>query len=170
MVVSINAAKLPDISPLNNIGCVPFNLNLTNSIINAQSCVWEFSNGTLSYGSGSQNFTFDQAGCYDLTLSMVDINGCDTSKTYQDIVCVEESIAAFTVSPNTIGPGNSTIHFYNESYGAENYIWNFGDGNSSYEIDGSHQYNTALENSYLATLIAISPEGCIDSTSLVIAY
>ena len=75
---------------------------------------------------------FDDIRCYDLTFSMVDVNGCDTSKTYQ-ISCIEEAVAAFTVSPNTIGPGNSTVHFYNESFGAENYIWNFGDGNSSYE-------------------------------------
>ena len=170
LLVSINAAELPEIFPLNNIGCVPYSLSLTNSILNAQSCVWEFSNGTVSTGNGSQNFSFNEAGCYDLTVSMVDINGCDTSQTYQNIVCVEEPIAAFTVSPNTIGPGNSTIHFYNESFGADNFIWNYGDGSTSYEIDGSYQYNTALENSYLATLIAISPEGCLDSVSLVIAY
>ena len=60
---------------------------------------------------------------------MVDVNGCDTSKTYQDIVCIEEAVAAFTVSPNTIGPGNWTVHFYNESFGAKTILefwrWKF---------------------------------------------
>ncbi|MGB1647101.1 MAG: gliding motility-associated C-terminal domain-containing protein, partial [Crocinitomicaceae bacterium] len=166
----MNVAQLPNIDPLNNVGCIPYALDLTNIVPDALNCQWDFSNGISLSGCGTQSFIFDETGCYDLTFSMVDVNGCDTSKTYQDIVCIEEAVAAFTVSPNTIGPGNSTVHFYNESFGAENYIWNFGDGNSSYENEGSHQYNTALENSYLATLIAISSEGCTDSASVLISY
>ena len=166
----MNVAQLPNIDPLNNIGCIPYALDLTNLVPDALNCQWDFSNGISLSGCGTQSFIFDETGCYDLTFSMVDVNGCDTSKTYQDIVCIEEAVAAFTVSPNTIGPGNSTVHFYNESFGAENYIWNFGDGNSSYEDEGSHQYNTSLENSYLATLIAISSEGCTDSASVLISY
>jgi gliding motility-associated-like protein len=168
--VYLNAAEVPNIDPLNNVGCVPYAVELNNAVTNAQSCLWEFSNGLSSNGCGLQNFVFSEAGCYDLTFSMVDIMGCDTSFTYQDIVCVEEAIALFNISPNNIGPGNSTIHFYNESVGAEEYLWLFGDGNTSIELEGSHQYNTASQDGYIATLVATSPSGCIDSASLIIGY
>ncbi len=168
--VFINAAQLPSIDPLNTIGCVPYNLEISNVVPDAQSCLWEFSNGLTSNACGTQNFLFSEVGCYDLTFSMIDANGCDTSFTYQDIICAEEAEAAFTVSPNVIGPGNGTIHFYNESVGAEEFLWLFGDGNSSSEYEGSHQYNTSIQDGYLATLIATSEAGCVDSATLIIGY
>lgn len=168
--VSINPAQMPNIGPLDNLGCAPYNVNLNNSVTNAQSCQWDFSNGSSTNGCGSQSFLFLDAGCYDLTFSMVDVNGCDTSQTYQNIVCVEEAEAAFSVSPNTIGPSSSTIHFYNESFGADDFIWSYGDGNTSYEFEGSYQYNSSVQENYLATLVAISPAGCIDSASIIIVY
>jgi len=168
--VSIIQAQLPDIGPLINIGCAPYNVTLNNNISDAQSCEWIFSNNFSASSCGTQNFIFPETGCYDLTVNMVDVNGCDSSITYTDIVCVEGVEAAFTVSPNSIGPSNSSINFSNQSVGGEEFIWSYGDGSSSDEFEGAHQYDTSPQNGYIASLVAISPSGCVDSTSILIAY
>ena len=90
--------------------------------------------------------------------------------TYTDIVCVEGVDASFTASPNTIGPGTSNINFSNESVGAEDFIWSYGDGTSSDDFEGSHQYDPNSQDGYIVSLVAISPSGCMDSTSILIAY
>ena len=168
--VNMIMAQLPNVGPLNNIGCAPYSLELNNNVFDAESCEWIFSNSLSSTSCGTQNFIFPETGCFDLTINMVDVNGCDSSMTYTDIVCVEGVEAAFTVSPNTIGPENSSINFSNGSVGAEDFIWSYGDGTSSVDFEGSHQYDPNSQDGYVVSLVAISPSGCIDSTSMVIAY
>jgi gliding motility-associated-like protein len=168
--VNMIMAQLPNVGPLNNIGCAPFSVELNNNVVDAQSCQWIFSNNLSSTSCGTQNFIFPESGCFDLTINMVDVNGCDSSMTYPDIVCVEGVEASFTVSPNTIGPENSSINFSNGSVGAEDFIWSYGDGSSSIDFEGSHQYDPNSQDGYIVSLVAISPSGCIDSASMVIAY
>jgi gliding motility-associated-like protein len=168
--VSMIVAQVPDVGPLTNTGCAPFNVDLNNNVIDAQSCQWIFSNNLTANSCGNQTFVFSETGCFDLTLNLVDVNGCDSSMTYNDIVCVEGVEASFSVSPNTIGPSNSTINFSNESVGADEYYWSYGDGSSSVDFEGSHQYDTNPQDGFIASLVAISPSGCLDSVSMTIAY
>jgi gliding motility-associated-like protein len=61
------------------------------------------------------------------------------------------------------------VNFSNTSVGADNYIWNFGDGQTSTIENPSHYY-TNTSNGIVVQLIAISDLGCIDSTSITIPY
>ena len=89
---------------------------------------------------------------------------------FNDIVCIEEAIAAFYVNPGTIGPGNSLVNFYNVSEGAVSYNWDFGDGQSSTAPEPTNTYSTNIQTGFTATLIATSPAGCSDTTSMPIVY
>jgi gliding motility-associated-like protein len=114
--------------------------------------------------------TFNQVGCFDVTLTQTDIQGCDTTVTFNDVVCIESVNADFYVNPGTIGPGNSLVNFYNVSDGAVDYQWDFGDGETSTVFEPVHSYSTSLQTGYTATLIVTSQAGCVDSTSMPIAY
>jgi len=90
--------------------------------------------------------------------------------TLIDYICVQsDPLASFSVSPQSFSDVNQLVSFSNNSLGAVEYIWDFGDGSSSQNIDPSHLY-TETEAGILVTLIAISEFGCADSIQVVIPY
>ncbi len=170
VTVTMLYAQMPSISPSITVGCVPSQVTFTNNDPQAQNCVWSFGNGATGNGCAPQLTTFSQVGCYDISLTQTDIQGCDTTVVFDDVVCIEEAIAAFYVNPGTIGPGNSNVTFYNVSEGASSYNWDFGDNQFSTEIEPNHTYSTNLQTGFTATLVATSPAGCTDSTTMPIGY
>jgi gliding motility-associated-like protein len=168
--VNLLFAQLPSISPNITIGCVPSTIVFTNNSATVQNCQWSFGNGVNGQGCANQNVIYSQQGCYDVTLTQTDSQGCDTTVIFDDIVCIEDVTAEFYVNPGTIGPGNSIVNFYNLSNGASNYLWDFGDNEVSAAFEPSHTYSTSLQSGFTAHLIATSPAGCVDSTSMPISY
>tara|TARA_B100000902_G_C27200019_1_gene858559 strand:- start:415 stop:1227 length:813 start_codon:yes stop_codon:yes gene_type:complete len=170
-MVIVNAAQVPVLNTEVNTICIGGSCELSNLNTNAEATSWYFSNGTESIGPNNPSpFFFNESGCYDLNLSMVDNNGCDTTLSYNNIICVEEPQASFYTNPGIIGPGNNEVYFFNTSTGAEYYIWEFGDGEVSSLFEDVHSYDITQQTGYQATLIAFSTVGCQDSVSLPIAY
>ena len=170
VTVGLLFAQMPSISPSVSFGCIPSAVVFTNNDPLALNCQWNFGNGTSDVGCGNQTATYTQAGCFDVTITQTDNQGCDTTVTFNDIVCTEDVHAEFYANPGTIGPGNSTVNFYNASSGAINYFWDFGDGATSTAFEPSHIYETNLETGFTTTLFAASQGGCLDSTSIAITY
>lgn len=168
--ISLLYALIPSISPSLTLGCVPSTVVFSNNDASTQNCQWDFGNGTTGVGCGDQSATFTQVGCYDVSITQTDNQGCDTTVTFNDLVCIEDVNAQFYANPATIGPGNSIVNFYNTSIGAVDYTWNFGDGETSTEFEPSHTYATNLQTGYTASLTVISQAGCVDSTSMPISY
>jgi gliding motility-associated-like protein len=170
VTVTMLYAQMPSITPSITAGCVPSQVVFTNNDPQAQNCIWSFGNGATGNGCTPQQTTFNEVGCYDVSITQTDFQGCDTTVVFNDIVCIEEAIAAFYVNPGTIGPGNSLVNFYNVSEGAVSYNWDFGDGQSSTAPEPTNTYSTNLQTGFTATLIATSPAGCSDTTSMPIGY
>jgi gliding motility-associated-like protein len=145
-------------------GCAPLTVNFTNLTANSVSCVWTTSGGQLMNGVGTVSTIFTQPGCFDVTLTSTGINGCTTSFTAQNFICVEETpIAAFNPSSVMLPATNTQVDFDNNSIGATNYSWDFGD-NSSINTDESPTYYYSSNNdSYQVMLIASTPFGCADT-------
>lgn len=70
--------------------------------------------------------------------------------------------ANFTASKYVATIPNDPISFNNSSLNANSYYWDFGDGNSTSEINPIHDYSKAGE--YTIILIAESNNGCKDTT------
>jgi gliding motility-associated-like protein len=147
------------------LGCAPLETTFTNLTTDAVNCVWTFSNGTVITGCGTVPVTFSQSGCYDATLTTTSTNGCSSSFTATNVVCAEEAPnAAFTPSSNNVSNFNTLIDFTNQTTGASNYVWSFGDNSGiSTEVNPSHLYPNDIEAEYMVTLIAYSPLGCVDT-------
>jgi gliding motility-associated-like protein len=152
-------------------GCSPLTVNFTNTTKNTQNCTWDFGNGVSLNECKTLSLTFEQAGCYDVTLTTDSPNGCRGSLTANNMICVHSKPKSnFAISTDIIGESNSTVYIQNTSENAVNYIWNYGDN----EIDSailnpiSHTYNSTQANEFVISLIAISDFGCIDSTSKII--
>jgi len=74
--------------------------------------------------------------------------------------------AAFVASATNITIPADPVIFTNQSTNASSYVWDFGDGGSSYATDPSHSYKGAA--SFNVVLIAKNKFNCDDTASAVI--
>jgi gliding motility-associated-like protein len=128
------------------------------------------SDGSVINGCGTVTNTFTTPGCYDVTLTTTSNNGCVNSLTSTNLICVEGAPnAAFTPSNSILTDDNTNVMFNNNTTGASQYVWSFGDGSPiSTLTDPSHDYQTGDYGNYLVVLVATSPLGCIDSAQATI--
>jgi gliding motility-associated-like protein len=171
-LVNIMVNPLPTVvfSPDVTTGCSPLTVNLTNSTANASNCVWTISNGSTLNGCGTVTTTFTAPGCYDVTLTTTSTNGCVSSLTAANLICIEaDPIASFIPSQSILNGFETEVSFQNTTIGASHYLWNFGDTSpSTSTMSPTHDYAEAGYGNYEVLLVAYSPLGCVDSTVGVI--
>ena len=92
-------------------------------------------------------------------------NGCDTAFSVITVLNAPP-LSAFTPNPATVNI-TSPIHFQNQSIGATQYQWIFGDGDTSTEASPSHTY--LHSGDYTACLIARNNGGCPDTVCKLIS-
>jgi gliding motility-associated-like protein len=121
--------------------------------------------GTMLNGCSSVTNTYEQPGCYDVTLTVTAANGCVSDLTILDAVCVQPlPEAEFMPSANVINMYDTEVSFNNNSTGANQYVWSFGDGSpASNDVDPVHDYANSGYGSYEVMLVAISEDGCVDT-------
>jgi gliding motility-associated-like protein len=154
----------------NKEGCAPLTTTFSNtSNFVGSNCTWYLSDGTVLQGCNDVSYTFNNPGCYNVTLEVETANGCISSITYDDYICIDnDPIAMFTPDPFEVSSIDPTINFSNGSLGASDYHWNFGDGSTSTTINPNHTYPTDQAGEYEVQLIAYSPAGCTDTARAVI--
>jgi gliding motility-associated-like protein len=140
------------------------------------SANWEFSDGQSFSGFGPFNIGFAGQGCYDLQYQVTNSFNCTSVVNVDDYICVQPNpLASFTASPNTISDVDNTVYFDNNSQGATDYIWYFGDESPYSTVENPiHEYGNINDDfnelNFNVLLIAISEYGCIDSTVSFINY
>jgi gliding motility-associated-like protein len=151
-------------------GCAPLTVNFVNSTPNGADCYWSFGDGTYLSGCGNVSNTFESSGCYDITLTVTDANGCTGSLSIPNLICVDGvPLASFNASNTQISEFDNIVLFDNNSLNATQFIWNFGDNSAnSQEMNPVHQFEALEEGSYVVTLIASSDFGCSDTAVTVI--
>lgn len=149
-------------------GCAPLMVTFTNLSSGGSNCLWEFSDGTSSVGCGSVSHLFENAGCYDVTLTTTTALGCVSDTQLMSVVCVfPNPIAQFQPSPTVMTEIDPTTTMINTSVGAVDYEWTFGDGGTSTLENPTHEYSDAIAN-YVIVLTAITEHGCIDTAEAVV--
>lgn len=132
---------------------------------------WKFGDATTSTAQNPSKL-YNASGKYDVNFTVVrTIDGCigDTTGSVgihvlptaafklPDAICMPGGTATFN-NQSTINETNSQLQ----------YTWNFGDGNSSNDQNGSHTY-TAAKN-YAVSLIARSSFGCADTAIQTLSH
>ena len=134
-----------------------------------ESCEWVFSNGIVLNDCGPNTLFISGVGCYDALLIITNQFGCQDSASMADYICIRPNpIASFTANPTILSVLDTDVDFTNESTGATDYIWSFGDGGSATSTDAYHQYPFDQTGYYDALLIAISEYGCTDTASVLL--
>jgi len=126
---------------------------------------WQFGNlaaPTTSTTQVTNNVTWSDPGIYPVTLTITE-NDCVKS-IQQGVEIIENPEPDFNVFLSE-GCPPLNITFSNQSSGGQNlsFLWDFGDGNISTEVNPTHEYIAA--GFYDITLSISSNLGCLDDVS-----
>jgi gliding motility-associated-like protein len=133
----------------------------------AQSFEWDFGDGTppVISGTGSVEHQYAAAGTYNVRLILRDSGYCNSPDDTVKQLRVSALVKARIGTPATgCAPYNAL--FNNLSDGGQEFLWSFGDGTTSTEINPSHLYTTP--GTYTVRLIASDPNTCNKQDSTVI--
>ena len=148
-------------------GCLPFSPTFYDlSSPSSASVTWDFGDGNTSNQLDSAINIYDNYGCYDVTLTSTTPEGCSSSLTQQDFVCVNEIIADFDPDSFEQPISDPSFEFNNTSQNATSYEWFFGDGEGSLAVHPEHTYDEI--GLYSVTLVASAQDGCTDTAVIVI--
>lgn len=130
-------------------GTVTFN----NTTTGGSTYAWDFGDaGTSTLASPTHTYT--TAGTYTVKLTATNANSCTDVITKQ-IVIFANPVANFTVTDRCIG---QSLSFVNSSTGANDVLWQFGDGNSSNSYNPTYTYGNS--GTFNVTLSIKSLNGC----------
>ena len=140
----------------------PINFTRTGSVPNNgqnSSYAWDF-NGEDATNQENPSYLFERVGTKQVTLTISDQNGCESSIT-KDVDVVLQAVADFDAQ--NVCDGDEAVFTNKSTVAAGNlsYVWSFGDGNSSTDLAGKHKYTEA--KIYNVTLEAIVDGGCSDA-------
>ena len=154
-------------------GCAPLKATFNSSSTpNAKTYTWNFGNGqgfAQSILSPPSNlFTtlayFPDAGFYNISLKVTDINNCVNTATTSALV-YPLPVADFEYQPRSVSILAPMVQFFNQSSPTAiitNYNWDFGDIYSNYDtstlVNPSHNYFNI--GSYSVTLIVNTVNNC----------
>lgn len=150
-----------------NVGCSPLNTNISNNSSGATTYTWNYGDGTAINNNFSDPHIFNNNTPANIIYSvqLIAANSFNCSDTAIQFVTVyNKPIPNFTLSPND-GCAPLNVNFVNSSTQAANFLWKFGDGNTSTDANTSHTYtNSSASNvTFSCTLVAITPNNCRDS-------
>ena len=147
-------------------GCVPYTAKFNNTSLGGLEFIWDFGDGATS-GNVNPTHLYTNTGTYTVRLTAIDTTTCNRTDTYSFTITVFPiPTAGFSFSPNP-GAENKPVNFANFSTDAISYLWKFGDGQTSIEINPSHQYNAT--GKYNACVIATNAAGCSDTFCLEVS-
>ncbi|MDO9255069.1 MAG: gliding motility-associated C-terminal domain-containing protein [Bacteroidales bacterium] len=146
--------------------CQGVRITFTDQSIPADALLNEFAWSVNSVSGNEPTFkgnpavmVFDTAGNYPISHIVTDLLGC--SDTVSSIITIKpKPDCAFIIIENT-EINNGEIHFDNQTTGASDYSWDFGNNSTSNLPEPVVTY--ILEGNYTIMLVATSPEGCNDT-------
>ncbi len=146
-----------------NNGCIPLTVLFTNTSTNAATYNWIFGDGSTS-SAVSPTHQYNQVGNFPVLLIATSATGCTDTLAMDTVSIYETPIADFISVPwinETTLLSLAQFQFTNQSVFASTYLWNFGDGNNSNEINPAYTYTSAGD--FYVTLFAFNNNGCADT-------
>ncbi|HTO14229.1 MAG TPA: PKD domain-containing protein [Edaphocola sp.] len=132
--IIVSVGTLPPLS-----ACDQTEFSFTNNAVNATSFLWNFGDGGSSTDPNPTH-TYTAPGVYTLTLTVTNPASCNKTDMLTTTVTVNPiPTAAFYFTP-VVAETNTPFTFFNQSIGANSYLWEFGDGATSTETNPIHEY------------------------------
>ncbi|MGB0429868.1 MAG: PKD domain-containing protein [Bacteroidia bacterium] len=171
LLVSLMAFSITSCNSEDPIACFTYELEreLSVQFLNCSESAsffeWSFGDGNTGEGINPVH-TYANAGTYIVKLTAY--FGQDGESASYDLTVVvdelENPVACFEASELIVGPAQ-TITFFNCSKNSGRFEWDFGDGNTSTEINAEHSFSQS--GNFLVTLKAYSADGNAFDTASV---
>ncbi len=169
--ISIMVNPKPEANAFPNVtsGCNPVTISYATSSYPTGLAVWDFGDGTPRDSGLIINHIYVIPGTYTATLYYTDAIGCkDTTIATSAVTSNPLPIASFDPSVTETTVVDGQVEFTNQStvLGNNSYTWDIGGIYNSTNVDESFLFVNS--GNFVVTLIATTPEGCVDDTSLII--
>lgn len=161
-LVTVNDGTYPDFAASTTNGCTPLVVEFDDMSDSTLTWLWTFEGGTPAT-STEQNptVTYPTAGSYDVTLEVTTNTGHSYTVMQEDFVDVALSpFPTFEIEVNDM-----IAIFTNNSSNATSYLWDFGDGNISSDVNPTHLYEE--DGEYIVQLTAFNDCGSVTSGGYV---
>ncbi len=136
---------------------VAFNNRSTGDIV---SWHWDFGDGGTS-NFENPSYTYDSSGQYTVRLTAIDTDGISHEKKRENYIIITQAQAPsshFEVDATSGLARQTKFQFNNKSSGViDEYLWDFGDGNTSTEENPIHSYSSF--GNFTVTLRVFGPGG-----------
>lgn len=157
------------IEPNTFVGCQPANIffdNLSKPVDDTYVFEWDFGDGKKSDVLSPTNL-YEETGTYTVSLKLISPIGCETIKTWPNLIKVVQSpTAGFTFSPENPDFYNNTVQFTDTSKDAIAYLWNFDSlGISLFQNPSFTFRDTGV---FTVQQVVLHPSGCSDTAYAVI--
>lgn len=140
-------------------GCGPLKVEFQNISGNAINYTWNFGDGVVS-NQRNPVYLFDKPGTWIVQLNAADLYG-NISTAYDTVVIKSMPKAQFEFVTKPDGVSDGLVYFYNYSRNSVQYLWDFGDGNTSDQINPIYTYKR--RDDYRVKLVAYSEQACSDT-------
>ncbi|HXH17713.1 MAG TPA: PKD domain-containing protein, partial [Chitinophagales bacterium] len=151
-------------------GCNPLTVNFSDNSTPGSAplvtWIWDFGDGNTSTLQNPSH-TFINSGSFNITLSLIDSNGCVANGTFNNFILVDEiPVAGFGSDINSGCFPPLTVNFADSSSPSSglNYLWDFGDGTTSTTQHPTHTYVSL--GTFDVKLRVSSTAGCKDSLTI----
>lgn len=140
-------------------GCAPLTVTFQDQSEYATGWTWEFGDGG-SATVANPTYTYTEAGTYTVALTVNGVAPGSTDQVVQEAIIevYPTAVAAFTVTPGEISVPGDPLFTVNLSQNADTYLWDFGDGTTSVEVNPVHYYQE--EGIYTIELTANNSYDC----------
>lgn len=145
-------------------GCAPLTVAFTNTSLLGLGYQWQFGDGATSIAEHPVH-AYHAPGTYTVTLTAFGMDGGVSTMVKVDSVVVHPSaMAFFSLQPAEVVAPTQPLFTYNHSTNASSYVWDFGDGSFSNEVNPVHYYQQP--GTFDVSLIANNAWNCPDTFSL----
>ena len=148
-------------------GCVPHTVDFINNSSGGTSFYWDFGDGSpivaTTLNVDTVTHTYLSAGVFTAVLRAT--NSCSDTSTSLIITVFQKPVPAFTADKYYACIGD-TFHFTNATDTATSYLWQFGDGNTSSQINPMHQYTAPGLYRVVLTAFRTYPSGTVCSDTI----
>jgi PKD repeat protein len=159
----ISILPVPPVANFDTIpsGCEPLNISINNTSLNTTTpgttYRWDFGDGGTSTAK-NPTYTYFDPGTYRVELTVTGPGGVSSKSMV--VNSYPSPKAYFEVTPMLVFVNDEKVRGFNLSQGADSYLWEFGDGDTSKVKDPFHKYMTS--GVFDITLWAFSNNGCSD--------
>lgn len=161
---------LADFAASADVACIgnetQFNNNTQVQSGSVTSWSWDFGDASGTSSEPAPQYTYNEVGTYDVSLSATTDQGC-SSDTVVEALVTPEATAEFTyVAEPNCGEENLHVYFTNESENATAYLWDFG---STTDTSANPVYSTPDSYGPYVTMVAYAAQGvaaCSDTATL----